>query len=184
MTNKRGRGRPKGSGINDDREMRQIADMLLENPKLKPTTAMHRILRDSRYEASTDTARIRRWQDKWKVGKELFLAEASERRSQREQAAMRADLRRGAETILTAVQRLNEQLRQPGVQLAMDNMMKQIREPLNAMQAFMHPSRELTAALQQIASPPWIKDMLKQHKAFQEQLKISGMEHLMLRPNT
>lgn len=71
---KRGRGRPKGDGIDDDAELARIADMIVAAPGLRPTTAYKRIVR------RPGLAAIRRIQDKWKARHEPLLAAARHRR--------------------------------------------------------------------------------------------------------
>lgn len=93
MTEKPKRGRPKGSGKDDEPHLFQVARLLIEDEKLKPTTAMYRVIRQGKW-PETDTTLIRRWQVKWKDGSERFLEAArqeraarlaaQERRSQRE----------------------------------------------------------------------------------------------------
>jgi hypothetical protein len=57
---KRKRGRPVGSCIDDSPLLARVADILLSDPKLKPTTAIKRVL------GSPDPSPIRRLQSKWK----------------------------------------------------------------------------------------------------------------------
>ncbi|MBT2246986.1 hypothetical protein JQK15_26180 [Sphingobium sp. BHU LFT2] len=73
-TNKRGRGRPHGTGLNDEKTLGQIAGHMVRNASLRPTTAIKRVLRNP------DSATIRRLQVKWKAQGEDFLAKARERR--------------------------------------------------------------------------------------------------------
>ena len=74
-TNKRGRGRPPGTGLDDSPTLRKVADLIAANPSLKPTTAIKRVL-----ERPTDTA-VRRLQGKWKEHGPRYRAEAQARRS-------------------------------------------------------------------------------------------------------
>lgn len=73
-TNKRGRGRPHGTGLNDDKALREIADLLQRYPSLRPTTAIKRVLRNP------GSATIRRLQVKWKAQGDAYLDMARERR--------------------------------------------------------------------------------------------------------
>jgi hypothetical protein len=73
---KRGRGRPRGTGKPDDRALRAIADLLVANATLRPTTAMKRTL------DSQNPSTIRRLQVKWKAKGGGFLREARLRREQ------------------------------------------------------------------------------------------------------
>jgi hypothetical protein len=54
------RGRPKGSGINDQQRLDEIARLIGSNPRLKPTTAIKAI-------GITDPSTIRRLRDKFNV---------------------------------------------------------------------------------------------------------------------
>lgn len=76
MTERRLPGRPRGDGIDDERELAAMADMLLANPTMRPTTAYKRIVRRPGQSA------IRRIQAKWRDRRETFLAAATERRAQ------------------------------------------------------------------------------------------------------
>jgi hypothetical protein len=75
MTNdKRGRGRPKGTGKRDDAILHAVADLMAANPGMKATTARRRI------EPMPNDADIRRFQVKWQAGKDGLLAAARARR--------------------------------------------------------------------------------------------------------
>lgn len=73
--NKRGRGRPIGTGLNDSPTLAKVGDMIAANPKLRPTTAIKRAL------SKLDPSTIRRLQVKWKAGAAEYLAEAEARRA-------------------------------------------------------------------------------------------------------
>ncbi len=62
------RGRPKGSGIDDSRLLREIAAMIIEDPELKPTTAI-------KTSGISDPSTIRRLRDKFKVEKDIIFGE-------------------------------------------------------------------------------------------------------------
>ena len=62
------RGRPKGTGIDDSSRLRQIAEMIAENPELRPTTAIKNI-------GIFDPSIIRRLRDKFNSNKEQLLSE-------------------------------------------------------------------------------------------------------------
>lgn len=83
-TIKRGRGRPPGTGLNDDPTLSKVADMLLVNPRMKPTTAMARVL--DRPGPST----VRRLQVKWHAKGATYLAEAEARRAAEREAHRRS----------------------------------------------------------------------------------------------
>jgi hypothetical protein len=72
---KRGRGRPRGTGKRDQPTLRQIAELLVQDPSLKPTTAIKRLI------GTKDDSDIRRLQVKWKAEGAIFTAQAQERRA-------------------------------------------------------------------------------------------------------
>ena len=72
-TEKRKRGRPLDSCIDDSSWLVEVADILLSNPKLKPTTAIKRVL------PTPDPSPIRRLQSKWKQDGSVYLAQAQNR---------------------------------------------------------------------------------------------------------
>jgi hypothetical protein len=75
--NKRSRGRPRGSGKNDDRHLAQVADLLVQEPSLTATAAMKRIMSNCNdWDAASEPALIRRWQSKWKLNGEALLVKA------------------------------------------------------------------------------------------------------------
>ena len=71
---KRGRGRPIGTGKDDNPTLSKAADLIVANPALRPTTAIKRVL------DKLDPSVIRRLQVKWRAGKEEYLAQARSRR--------------------------------------------------------------------------------------------------------
>ena len=78
-TEKRQRGRPRGSGKDDSGTLARVADLLVCEPSLKATTAMKRILPERDWGASDATTLVRRLQAKWKSTHETELAAARER---------------------------------------------------------------------------------------------------------
>ncbi|MEP0338114.1 MAG: hypothetical protein ABJ388_04010 [Alphaproteobacteria bacterium] len=80
---KRKRGRPKGTGINDTPLLEQVARLTLDDPQLKKTTAIKRVLagRDFKTPEALATA-VRRLQHKWNAeGPALKEAERKRRAS-------------------------------------------------------------------------------------------------------
>jgi|SRR5580704_9969780 hypothetical protein len=75
ISGKRPRGRPHGSGKDDSPYLAQVAEILIREPSLKPTTAMKRVM-TGRAWTETDETLIRRWQAKWKEQGQLFLSAA------------------------------------------------------------------------------------------------------------
>ena len=78
-SDKRPRGRPPGEGKKDSRYLMQVADLLVRDPSLKPTTAMKRVMCSRKDWDETDETLLRRWQIKWKKNGESFLGAARER---------------------------------------------------------------------------------------------------------
>jgi hypothetical protein len=76
---KRPRGRPCGSGKNDLPQLAQVADLLLRDSSLKPTTAMKRVIRGREDSEATDATLLRRWQVKWKKTGPSLLEAARKR---------------------------------------------------------------------------------------------------------
>jgi hypothetical protein len=70
---KRKRGRPLGSCIDDSLLLAQVADKLVSDSKLKPTTAIKQVL------ASPGESPLRRLQSKWKIEGSAYLQKAQNR---------------------------------------------------------------------------------------------------------
>lgn len=101
---KRPRGRPRGTGKNDILHLMRVADLLVSEPELKPTTAMKRVLREHKNWRQTDPTLIRRWQVKWKANRVLLLAAAHERAQARRPTMTTDDL-------LNMLRRLDETIK-------------------------------------------------------------------------
>jgi hypothetical protein len=76
-------GRPRGSTrINDDAPLTRVAEILLDRPKMRPTSAMKQVLhsRPATTEAGDRTI-LRRWQHAWKTnsGRYFEMAKAKRR---------------------------------------------------------------------------------------------------------
>lgn len=69
MADTKRRGRPKGSGIDDARRLRDIARLLAAEPELKPTTAIRTL-------GYSNPSVIRRLRDKLNVELDMLLVEA------------------------------------------------------------------------------------------------------------
>jgi hypothetical protein len=65
---KPGRGRPKGSGLDDAAQLRAIASLLAADPELRPTTAIKNL-------GISDPSVIRRLRDKYHAAEKDLLAE-------------------------------------------------------------------------------------------------------------
>ncbi|MCY1296042.1 hypothetical protein D9M68_151840 [compost metagenome] len=88
MSSKRLRGRPRGSGINDDCFLDEVADLMHASPRLRARSAIRRVIttREGLWIAASKDAMLFRLQVKWRSRKESLLeaarqrAEANERR--------------------------------------------------------------------------------------------------------
>lgn len=78
MNTKRTRGRPKGTGIKDDRHLDEIADLLVKNPIMKKTPAIARVV-EKRFPAHKWAATERRLLRKWNITAAERMAAAEER---------------------------------------------------------------------------------------------------------
>lgn len=115
-SNKRGRGRPRGTGLNDAPTLRKVADMLTADPALKPTRAIKRIL-----DTPSETT-VRRLQGKWRTGRTAYLADAEGRRAAQLVPVRRATTPyspRTARHLLEAHQKMQEALR-PSMRVAQE----------------------------------------------------------------
>jgi hypothetical protein len=85
---KRPRGRPRGSGKDDSSVLARVADYLLSDTSLKPTTAMKRVMASRRDWHASDETLLRRWQVKWKRNGQALMEAASERARPKRAAAL------------------------------------------------------------------------------------------------
>ena len=93
---KKRRGRPVGSCKDDSHLLAQVADILVSDRKLKPTTAIKRVL------ASPDPSPIRRLQSKWKQDGSVYLAQAQDRAKRKADEVMQRAMQRIQREIATA----------------------------------------------------------------------------------
>ena len=81
MEQKRKRGRPKGSQINDSRYLDQVADLMLKEPALKKTPAIARIVA-KQFPEHQHVKMNRRLLRKWNETHEARMHAAKERRNE------------------------------------------------------------------------------------------------------
>lgn len=115
--NKRGRGRPVGTGYNDAPTLEKMADLMVAQPTLKATTAIRRIL------GQPGPSQIRRLQVKWKEGAAAFLAAAQARRAVAPAPARRVSASHSPRTvrqIMEASRRVQEMM--PSIRAAQELM--------------------------------------------------------------
>lgn len=117
-SSKRNRGRPVGTGLDDSPTLKKVADMIVANPSLRPTTAIRRAL--DKPEASN----IRRLQVKWKAGKAEYMADAQAKRAAASTPARRVSASyspRAGRHIVDAHRKIQEALG-PGFRAAQEMM--------------------------------------------------------------
>lgn len=149
---KRGRGRPIGTGLDDTPILNNIADMLVANPALRPTTAIRQCL------DKPGPSNIRRLQVKWKAGSASYLAQAFKRRA----AAM-----------APAPVRLSSSAHTP-------NTARQIMEAQRKMQALLG-SPTLRTAHEMMNSPAMLAAH-EAARRYRESPAMSAMEEYMNSP--
>jgi hypothetical protein len=119
------RGRPRGTGKNDNPVLAQVADLLVNNLSLTPTTAMKRIIRTRTDWGASDATLLRRWQAKWQTNKDSLLAAASERARPKSQVTL-PQLIEGivavADTIDAFQRQVEQVVGQPGFQRFLENI--------------------------------------------------------------
>jgi hypothetical protein len=151
-TKQRRRGRPKGSGIDDAAVLGAIADTLVANDGMRPTTAMKRCVK------GIGATHLRRLQVKWKLDGARLRAAALQRaeaRSAAERAAAQPAARgalpatRGR-SLEDAIRTLNAIHESPV--LALHGRLQDLVDP-----PFVRRMREMDAMLRGIANSPAIQ---------------------------
>jgi len=94
MTEKRMRGRPTGTGIDDQRFLNEVADLLENDPRMKPTAAMRHVIkiRKGQWNAASEEAMMRRLQEKWKASKSVLQNQAKARAEEKRRSTTLVDL--------------------------------------------------------------------------------------------
>ncbi len=168
--NKRGRGRPIGTGKDDAPTLSKVADLIVANPALRPTTAIKRVL------DRLDPSIIRRLQVKWRAGKEEYLAQARSRRAVTVAPARRASVSyspRTARQLMAAQRAMQDALggsHLASVQAALnDPGLRAMREVMSspAMQEAMRRYQESPAmkAIEEFRSSPTMRAIEELHNS-------------------
>ena len=152
---KRPRGRPKGSGKDDSKDLYRIADLLVADPSLKPTTAIKRIGRHN-------PSDIRRLQVKWKATRDDLLAAANKRKVDAERERL-VPAEYGAFPDLGEHLAYVEQLRR-----AMEGPTAQFAEQQRRLEEIFRPALKI------------VEQMEKQQRMFREALGPVAEVHRML----
>lgn len=142
------RGRPAGTDYKEDAEaLCLVAERMLSNPGLRPSTAMWAVCRTRKWRGQTDEAIVARWLRKWKTQGQISLEAARQRRVAREanivsasQAAANvfaayaklpipsiadvAKLYIGEPAVLTAVKQITATLNTPEMQAVLEHHRK------------------------------------------------------------
>ncbi|SCX31835.1 hypothetical protein [Agrobacterium rosae] len=94
MREKRMRGRPTGTGVDDQRFLDEVADLLLNDPRMKPTAAMRHVIKERKgqWTAASEEAMKRRLQVKWKAGKGALQMQAKERSEEAQRSPTWVDI--------------------------------------------------------------------------------------------
>lgn len=159
MSTQRPRGRPRGTGKNDEVFLNQVADHLVKSPALKPTTAMKRVLYSRQdWEGASEAAVLRRWQEKWKAGAETYLTAARERAAARirSSAAGSGSYARGLgvngafERMMQATQRMQDLIDPPHkrVYRKMEERWQRIDQAMNPIGSALKQIEEMSATRQ------------------------------------
>jgi hypothetical protein len=153
-TPKRPRGRPPGSGKNDDAYLARVADMIAANARTKPTTAIKRVIYQRADASELDDTLVRRLQGKWKIGHEAFLEAARARLAQAQAKVMHHDDMRAWRT---PGSRLNVPAEQIGALLdAMKPLHEKLRSP-EVLEKMVETSNRYRSIVDQMLNSPAVK---------------------------
>ena len=161
MSERRVRGRPKGSGISEDeRDLLEVASIMIERGIKMQTKAMKAYLKESGKTWETkDESLIRRWQVKWKTVGEAYLQAAKDRKSAR--LRQEQDRRERPQTSIDAflLRQLDDLRRLPITRLVkFADPANEANRALKAYPGYFKPSP--SAAL--INSEPLIRGLIRQ----------------------
>lgn len=160
---KRPRGRPRGSGKNDTMILAQVADLLVANPSMKPTTAMKRVISSRTDWPETDETLLRRLQDKWKRDGDTMLVAARERARPKSPSALEV-----MALIGTAYLQAHQIARSP--------------EVLRALEAVSSWDRRLKQVMASPEISRWLKQMTSLNKTLRASPFFCGLDELARSP--
>lgn len=133
MVEKRGRGRPLGAEINDDRFLNAVADIFVQGNAKNPTAAMRQVLAARNdWTAASPDAMLRRLQVKWSARRTELLAAAEQRLTERKEPAVTLV------DVLVAMERLRLAFRAPETLMAFQRIsetMERAMAPFRTMQS-------------------------------------------------
>jgi len=84
MTEKRRRGRPAGTQINDEAALANVADLLVASPGMKLSAALEAVRKAGKYKGQSDRAVEERWRTKFKDRRTDLMEAAANRRATKE----------------------------------------------------------------------------------------------------
>lgn len=128
-TDKRKRGRPTGTGKNDNPFLQRVAELLIADTKLKPTTAIKRVIYKRADQSEQDVTLVRRLQGKWKMAGPGLLQAARRRADEKAAADRIVPVRTGG--------RATSRLYQEAIgQLAITDTINRMSRGLDAFRAY------------------------------------------------
>ena len=177
---RRARGRPIGTGLDDRLTLQKMADMIVADPSMRPTTAAKRAL-DAPGEST-----IRRLQVKWKAGGTRYLGDARAKRSAaivpRRTAApysprtfrhLGEAQRKLSEAISPRMREVHEAMNSPAMQAAQEALRRYQESPeMRAMQESMRRFEE----------SPAVQAMREAQRRYAESPAIRAMQELQSSP--
>jgi hypothetical protein len=163
---KRPCGRPRGSGKDDSPFLAQVADLLLSDTSLRPTTAMKRVIASRRDWRASDEALLRRWQVKWKKSGRALMEAALERTRPKRAAALAESANASAMKIL------------PGDGIAWAHAIVDAQNSIKAMYDSL-PTRQLEEAIKMLYDPLPFMQIEEAIKALHDPLSFKQIEDAM-----
>lgn len=167
MTDKRPRGRPKGTGIKDDRHLDAVANLIVRQPGLKKTPAISQIVQKTFPEHQWNAAE-RRLLRKWDRSAEERI-EAAQKRYEEEKRERRAVRSFSASDLLSQLTGVNSYAAEMA---RMNSFAREMQEMLNP--SLMQELREQASMMQQIrdmVDPPLLREMREQAEMINKMLR-------------
>lgn len=159
------RGRPKGSGLDDSRQLQEIAALMAKDPALKPTTAIRTL-------GVSDPSTIRRLRDKYRK----FAANSDQPDTKFDHQPNKADksiTQIKTKTVTQQPRPKAQPARQPRAQKSVVHASEQLGEPASwfeawcgiGIQAVSVQIKVQTAAMQHMLALPPVSYVVRQHMA-------------------
>lgn len=164
MNDKRPRGRPKGTGIEDDPHLDAVANLIVRQPGLKKTPAISQIVQEA-FPENQWSAAERRLLRKWDKSAKERLKAAQERYDEESKvesvpATDRHSQQTGANNFAAELARMNSFARE--MQTTFNpRFIQELREQASIMQK-----------LRDIVDPPMLREMRKQSEMITKMLRV------------